>query len=112
MGLYQRFDPPTQAGWAPRTLDMRAVVNAIFYVVDGGIKWRMLPHEYPKWPSVYWYFRQWRDSGDWQRLHDTLRARVRQQRAATSTPPRGVWTAKASKPPNWAGSAATIAAKR
>jgi putative transposase len=33
----------------------------------------------PKWPSVYWYFRQWRDSGAWQRLHDTLRAQVRQQ---------------------------------
>jgi putative transposase len=58
---------------------MRAVVNALFYVVDGGIKWRMLPHEYPQWPSVYWYFRQWRDSGAWQRLHDTLRAQVRQQ---------------------------------
>ena len=71
--------PPPKSGGRPRALDMRAVVTAIFYIVDGGIKWRMLPHEYPKWPSVYWYFSQWRDSGDWQRMHDPLRARVRQE---------------------------------
>src|SRR2546425_1304038 len=68
---------------------MRAVINALFYVVDGGIKWRMLPHEYPKWPSVYWYFRQWRDSGDWQRLHDTLRAQLRQQTGRHKHPAAG-----------------------
>jgi putative transposase len=68
---------------------MRAVVNALFYVVDGGIKWRMLPHEYPKWPRVYWYFSQWRDSGAWQRMHDTLRARVRQEAGRHTHPTAG-----------------------
>src|SRR5437764_9261644 len=68
---------------------MRAVVHALFYVVDGGIKWRMLPHEYPKWPSVYWYFSQWRDSGDWQRLPDTLRTRVRQAEGRHKHPTAG-----------------------
>src|SRR5215470_7204514 len=81
--------PPPKPGGRRRALDMRAVVNAIFYVVDGGIKWRMLPHEYPKWPSVYWYFSQWRDSGDWQRLHDTLRAHVRQQAGRHKHPTAG-----------------------
>jgi transposase len=71
--------PPPKPGGRRRALDMRAVVNAIFYVVDGGIKWRMLPHDYPNHNSVYWYFSQWRDSGDWHRIHDTLRAQVRQQ---------------------------------
>ena len=79
MALYQNWIPPPKPGGRHRALDMRAVVNAIFYVVAGGITWRMLPHEYPRWPSVYWYCSQWRDSGDWQRLHDTLRAQVRQQ---------------------------------
>jgi putative transposase len=68
---------------------MRAVLKAIFSVVDGGITWRMLPHAYPQWPSVYWYFRQWRDSGDWQRLHDTLRAQVRQQAGRHKPPTAG-----------------------
>jgi putative transposase len=78
--------PPPKPGGRHREWDMRAVVHALFYVVDGGITWRMLPHAYPKWPSVYWYVRPWRDRGDWQRLHDTLRAQVRQQ-AGRHTPP-------------------------
>ncbi|RYG64457.1 IS5 family transposase [bacterium] len=71
--------PPAKSGGRPRTLDMRLVLNAIFYVLVGGIQWRMLPREYPKWQSVYHYFRLWRLDGTWQRLHDTLRACVRQQ---------------------------------
>ena len=61
--LIKDLIPPPKPGGRHREWDMRAVVNALFYVVDGGITWRMLPHEDPKWPSVYWYFRQWRDSG-------------------------------------------------
>ena len=58
---------------------MRLVVNAILYIVVGGIQWRMLPKDYPKWQSVYHYFRQWRDNAVWRRIHDTLRALLRQQ---------------------------------
>src|SRR5215208_3063780 len=87
--LIKDLVPPPKPGGRHRALEMRAVVNAIFYVVDGGIKWRMLPHEYPKWPSVYWYFSQWRDSGDWQRLPDTLRAQVRQQAGRHKHPTAG-----------------------
>jgi putative transposase len=90
MGSYQRFDPAPKPGGRYRALDRRAVVNALFYVVDGGMKWRRLPHVYPKWPRVYWCFRQWRDSGAWQRLHDTLCARVRQP-AGRHTHPTAGW---------------------
>jgi putative transposase len=58
---------------------MRQVIDAILYVVVGGIQWRLLPQEYPKWQSVYTYFRNWRDDGTWQRIHDTLRAKVRRR---------------------------------
>ena len=61
----------------PRTLDLRQVVNAILYVLVGGIQWRMLPKDFPKWQSVYYYFRQWQRDGTWKRIHDTLRAEVR-----------------------------------
>src|SRR2546426_8952858 len=87
--LIKDLIPPPKPGGRHRELDMRAVVDALFYVVDGGIKWRMLPHEYPKWPSVYWYFSQWRDSGTWQRMHDTLRARVRQEEGRHKHPTAG-----------------------
>jgi putative transposase len=58
---------------------MRQVINAILYILVSGIQWRMLPKDYPNWKSVYHYFRQWRDDGTWQRIHDTLRAEVRRQ---------------------------------
>jgi putative transposase len=87
--LIKNLIPPPKPGGRHRALDMRAVVKALFYLVDGGIKWRMLPHEYPKWQSVYWYFHQWRDSGDWQRIHDTLRAQVRQQAGRHKHPTAG-----------------------
>lgn len=61
----------------PRQLEMRQVVNAIFYIVVGGIQWRMLPRDFPKWQSVYYYFRLWRKSHAWLGLHERLRAEVR-----------------------------------
>jgi putative transposase len=70
--------PPAKPGGRPRSTDMRMALNAIFYVVRGGIAWRYLPREYPPWQTVYRYFRQWRLEGVWQRINDRLRALVRQ----------------------------------
>ena len=61
----------------------------MYYVVVGGIQWRMLPKEYPNWKSVYHYFRQWRKDGIWQRLHDTLRAKVRLKAGRHKQPTAG-----------------------
>ena len=73
----------------PRELDMRQVVNAILYVVVGGIQWRMLPKDFPKWQSVYYYFRLWRKGNEWQRLHDRLRAEVRRASGRHKHPTAG-----------------------
>lgn len=81
--------PPAKSGGRPRSLDMRLVLNAIFYVLVGGIQWRMLPREYPKWKSVYHYFRLWRQDGTWQRIHDHLRAQVRQKAGKHKHPTAG-----------------------
>ncbi len=43
----------------PREHSLREILNPIFYLVDGGIKWRSMPHDLPPWQSVYYYFRQW-----------------------------------------------------
>ncbi|MBA3530367.1 MAG: transposase [Ardenticatenales bacterium] len=55
--------PLAKVGGRPCELDMRMVLNALFYIVVGGIQWRMLPREYPNWQSVYYYFRVWREDG-------------------------------------------------
>jgi putative transposase len=71
--------PAAKAGGRPRSLEMRQIINAILYIVVSGCQWRLLPKDYPKWQSVYHYFRIWRDDGTWQRIHDTLRAQVRRR---------------------------------
>jgi putative transposase len=87
--IIQELIPPAKPGGRPRSLDMQRVVNAILYVAVGGIQWRMLPKEYPKWQSVYSYFRAWQRAGIWQRIHDTLRARVRQRAGRHKHPTAG-----------------------
>ena len=88
-GIIQDMLPPAKPGGRPRSLDMRQVVNAILYVVVGGIQWRMLPREYPAWQSVYGYFRAWRNDHTWQRIHDTLRAQVRRRTGRHKQPTAG-----------------------
>jgi len=87
--IIQQMIPPAKSGGRPRRLDMRQVINAILYLVVGGIQWRMLPKEYPKWQSVYYYFRTWRDDGTWQRIHDTLRAEIRRKEGRHKHPTAG-----------------------
>lgn len=55
----------------------RAIVDAIFYLVDNGIKWRAMPSDFPPWPRVYAFFTRWRDAGLVAELHDRLREAVR-----------------------------------
>jgi len=87
--IIQEYIPPAKSGGRPRRLAMREVVNALLYITVGGIQWRMLPKEYPKWQSVYVYFQRWRDDGTWQRIHDTLRDRVRRKSGRQRQPTAG-----------------------
>lgn len=81
--------PNAKPGGRPRAVDMRQVLNAILYLVVSGVQWRLLPTSYPKWQTVYTYFRQWRDDGTWQRIHDTLRAAVRRRAGRHKHPTAG-----------------------
>jgi putative transposase len=71
----------------PREVEMREVLNAIFYQARSGCQWDMLPHDLPPKSTVNDYFRQWRDDGTWQRILDALRQQVR--RAAGREPSPG-----------------------
>jgi len=69
--------PVPQASGRPRLHPLREIVDAVFYVLRGGCAWRLLPHDFPPWKSVYHYFRLWRLDGTWERLHEALRRRIR-----------------------------------
>jgi transposase len=79
--------PLVRPGGRPRAHPLREIVDALRYVLRGGIAWRALPHDYPPWQTVYHYFRAWRLDGTWERLNDELRELVR-QRAGRNAQPR------------------------
>jgi putative transposase len=55
----------------PRKHSLRAILDAIFYVLKSGCPWRLLPRDFPPWKTVYDWFRRWRidrwDMGEAQR---------------------------------------------
>ncbi len=68
--------PPAKTG-RPREHAWREIVNAIFSITRSGCAWRLLPHEFPAWQTVYTYFRKWRLDGSWRRWNVALREAVR-----------------------------------
>ena len=77
--LVQPLIPPPKSGGRPRKTGMRQVLNAIFYLLRSGCAWRLLPHDFPPWQTVYTYFRQWKKDGTWKNIHDTLHNQCRKQ---------------------------------
>lgn len=69
--------PGAKPGGRPRVTCLRRVVDAIFYLLQTGCQWRMLPRDFPPRSTVYGYFRRWRDDGTWARVHDALYLRCR-----------------------------------
>jgi putative transposase len=69
--------PVPNATGRPKMHSTREVLNAVFYIVRGGCAWRLLPHDFPPWKTVYHYFRSWRLDGTWEKMHAALRQRVR-----------------------------------
>lgn len=78
--------PPGKSGGRKREVNMREVVNTIFYLNRSGCQWDMLPHDLLPKSTVYDYFAAWRDDGTWQRLVDALRTRVRLEAGRAATP--------------------------
>lgn len=68
---------PTKKTGRPRQVDMREVLNAIFYIDRAGCQWDMLPHDLPAKSTVYDYFAHWRDDGTWDKIKDALIQKVR-----------------------------------
>jgi putative transposase len=63
----------------PLKYSRRDILNAMFYITKGGCSWRLLPHEFPSWRIVYWYFGLWRDDGTLERINAALVKEVRQK---------------------------------
>ena len=64
-------------GGRPAKYPRRRVVDALLYVARTGCSWRQLPHDFPPWETVYWYFQRWTADGTTDRIHQALRDAVR-----------------------------------
>ncbi len=71
--------PPAKPGGRPRSVDLRRILNGIFYLLRSGCAWRYLPREYGPWSTVFHYFRRWRLDHTWVRIQAVLREGVRRQ---------------------------------
>ncbi len=69
--------PPSKFGGRPREVNIREVLNAIFYILRSGCAWRMLPHDFPPWQTVYYYLAQWRKNGVFEQINTVLRNQLR-----------------------------------
>ena len=73
-------------GGRPRTVDMREVLNTLFYLNRSGCQWDMLPHDLLPKSTVYDSFAQWRDDGTWAKMVQALREQTRVQAGREPTP--------------------------
>jgi putative transposase len=82
--------PAPEGFGRPRTHDLREILNAVFYLLKSGCQWRLLPHDFPRWPTVYWYFRKWRIDGTWERINRAIHERLRVRLKRDPQPSAGI----------------------
>jgi Putative transposase of IS4/5 family (DUF4096) len=87
--------PAPKPGGRPAVHDRRELVNAMLYWLRAGCAWRLLPHDFPPWQTVYHYWRVWRREGGGSGSLPGCGSRSAPARDATPPPARRSWTARA-----------------
>jgi putative transposase len=89
-GLVEPHLPVPKAPGRPRLHPLREILDAVFYVLRSGCAWRLLPHDFPPWKTVYHYFRIWRIDGTWEKLNAAIRQRLRVRIGRDPQPSAGI----------------------
>lgn len=109
--LMPLLPPPVPAG-APRTTDLREVVNSILYRLHNGCAWHALPHDLPAEGTVREYFHRWRRGGLWEKINDVLRRHVRQAEGRDQEPSAGIVDSQSAKGTRTSGTKGFDAGKK
>src|SRR3989344_7701745 len=93
-GLIQVLIPATKSnntiGGRPAKYDRREILNAVLYVARTGCQWRLLPHDFPKWKTVYDYFILWHNAEVFEKINARLRIKVRVRAGRNPQPSAGI----------------------
>ncbi len=101
--------PPPKPGGRPPKHPRRELVDAMLYILRAGGAWRLLPHEFPPWQTVYHYFRLWRDDGTWERINAVLREHVRVRAGRDPRPSGAILDSQSARTTEQGGLAAGMA---
>jgi len=110
--LIVRLIPPAEPGGRDRSVNMREVVNGVLYLNRNGGTWRALPHEFPPWGTVWYYFRRFRNDGTWAKIHDALREKTRKKAGRKKSPSAAILDSQSVKTTGKGGIAGTTRARR
>ena len=107
----KRLLPKRRKRGRPPT-DRRRILDALFYVVKGGIQWRLLPACFPPWKTVYHVFRLWSRDHTWEALNARLRAHVRTAGGKRARPTAAILDSQSVKSDPHGGAVGYDAAKK
>lgn len=89
--------PPGRRGGRRRSVDIREVLNAIFYVLSTGCQWKAMPKDLPPKSTAHFYFLLWDWDGTLDRIHDALYVATREAAGREASPTVAIIDSQSSK---------------
>ena len=109
-GIIEPMIPPAKHGGRKRTIDVREILNGIFYVLSTGCQWQALPKDLPPKSTVWAYFDLWTWDGTLERIHHALYVAVREQAGREASPTTAIIDSQSAKGAQKGGSRSTCRA--